>query len=174
MDKERKEVGQGELPTAAWERLVRLVPGLAGYQGREKIREADKIFRVSVAERLSSLQGRVEEVKKALVERKDLHFLPQLDLLTRRMAQSRDTITFSSYGYSGVFDLDHIGGPELGRIYQFDLSLAERLENLGRTVEEFASQTCRVGVRPEAIQGLEKDLKDFMDHLAKRSRAQRG
>jgi len=174
MDKEKKEVSQGEVPTAAWERLVRLIPGLAGYQGREKVREADKIFRAALAEKLSQLQGRVEEVKEDLVGRKDLHSLPQLDLLTRRMAQSRDTITFSSYGYSGAFDLAHTGKPELERIYRYDLSLAEQLNGLGRMVEEFSSQASREGVRPEAIQGLEKALKDFMDHLAKRAEAQRG
>jgi len=174
MEKEKKELGEGEFPARTWERLIRLIPGLAGYQGRERIREADKIFRVALADRLARLQERVEEIKRALAERKDLHFLSQLDLLTRKMAQSRDTLSFSSYGYSGAFDLAHIGGPELERMYRFDLSLAEELEGLGRAVEAFSSGYSQEGVRPESIQNLEKALKDFMDTLAKRPEAQKG
>ncbi|MDH7501031.1 MAG: hypothetical protein QHH30_11690, partial [candidate division NC10 bacterium] len=163
-----------EFPTAAWERLVRLVPGLSGYQGREKIREADKIFRVTLAEQLAQLQRRLEEMKKTLVERRELHPLPQLDLLTRRMAQSKDAITYASYGYSGAFDLAHLGTPELERIYRFDLSLAEQLEGLGRRVEAFCSQAGREGIRPEAIQELERVLQEFMDHLARRGQVPKG
>jgi len=174
MEKEKREVAPGEFPTAAWERLVRLVPGLSGYQGREKIREADKIFRVALAEQLAELQGRLEEIKKTLVERKELHSLPRLDLLTRRMAQSKDAITYSSYGYSGAFDLAHLGTPELERIYRFDLSLAEQLEGVGRRVEEFCYRAGREGIRPEAIQELERTLKGFMDHLARRGQVQKG
>jgi hypothetical protein len=146
---------------------------LAGCQGRERVREADKIFRTASSDRLAQLQEELDEIKKALVEKKDLHLLPQLDLLTRKMAQSRDTLSFSSYGYSGAFDLAHVGKPELERMYRFDLSLAERMENLAGAVEAFSARASQEGVCTEAIQELEKALQDFMDHLAKRAQAQR-
>lgn len=174
MSKEGEKTVEGSYPLRTWEKLIRLVPGIAGYQGRERVREADKLLRTTLANQVTSYQGQVEEVKRALVERKDLRLLSSLDLLTRRMAQSRDTLTFSSYGYTGVFDLTHIGDAELERIYQFDLSLAERIGKLGVAVEALCSKSSKSEALPAAIQELDNALKDFMTTLAERSQAPRG
>jgi len=174
VSKEGEKTVEGSYPLRTWEKLIRLVPGIAGYQGRERVREADKLLRTTLANQITSYQGRVEEVKRALVERKDLRLLSSLDLLTRRMAQSRDTLTFSSYGYTGVFDLTHIGDAELERIYQFDLSLAERIGKLGVAVEALSSKSSKSEALPAAIQELDNALKDFMTTLAERSQAPRG
>jgi hypothetical protein len=174
VSKEEGKIAEGSYPLRTWEKLIRLVPGIAGYQGRERVREADKLLRTALANQIASYQERVEEVKGALVERKDLRLLSPLDLLTRRMAQSRDTLTFSSYGYTGVFDLAHIGDAELERIYQFDLSLAERIGKLGVAVEGLSSKSSQEGALPGAIQELDNALKDFMTTLAERSQAPRG
>jgi hypothetical protein len=173
----KKEEGTSaneSFPLRTWERLIGLVPGLAGYQGRERVREVDKILRLTLTSRLASFRERVEEIKRALVEKKDLRFLASLDLLTRRMAQSEDTLSFASYGYSGIFDLAHMGDAELERIYRFDLSLAEKMEKLGLVVEALSSESSNVEVLPEAIQALESALKDFMTSLGDRSVAPRG
>jgi hypothetical protein len=171
---EEERTVEESFPRRTWEKLIRLVPGIAGYQGREKIREADKFLRMTLAGQMAAYQGQVEEVKRGLVERKDFRLLPSLDLLTRRMAQSRDTLTFSSYGYSGVFDLAHIGDAELDRIYQFDLSLAEKIERLGVVVEKLSSKSSQAEALPGAVQELDNALNDFITTLAERSQAPRG
>ena len=174
MKQEGENPVEERFPLRTWEKLIRLVPGLAGYQGRERVREADKILRTSLANRMASYQERVEEVKRALVEKKDLHLLPSLDLLTRKMAQSRDTLSFASYGYSGAFDLAHIGDAELDRIYRFDLSLTERLESMGLAVEALCSRSSQEEALAGAIEELDRVLRDFMSSMDDRSSAQRG
>ncbi len=174
MSKEEEKTVEGSYPLRTWEKLIRMVPGIAGYQGRERVRDADKLLRKTLADQVASYQERVEEVKRALVEKKDLRLLSPLDRLTRRMAQSRDTLTFSSYGYTGIFDLAHIGDAELERIYQFDLSLAEKIGKLGVAAEALSSKYSQEEALPGAIQELDNALKDFMTTLAERSQAPRG
>jgi hypothetical protein len=171
MEEEAKKAGHELEKGRTWEKLIRLVPGLAGYQGREKVREADKLLRMALADRLHRLQERVEEVKEALVEKKELQHLGKLDLITRKMAQARDSLSFASYGYSGAFDLVQIEGEELERMRQFDLALTEQLEGLGRAVESFSSRSLQEGAWPEIIRELERPLEEFLSRLADRSQS---
>jgi hypothetical protein len=168
MEKGEDKIDKDLRRTPTWEKLIRLVPGLSGYQGCEKIREADKILRLALADRLASHQAKVEAAKRGLVEGKDFRLLPQLDLLTRKMAQSRDTLAFANYGFSGAFDLQQVGRAELDGMYEFDLALAEQVEALGQMVEALYSEFSQGRAQPEAIRQMEKALGDFMDQLSQR------
>lgn len=159
---------QGEFPLRTWEKLVRLIPGLAGYQGKERIREADRLCRTALAERLGLLQHKVEGIKKALTEEKDWRLLPALDLLTRKMARARDMISFSRYGYAGVFDLQKIGRKELEEIYRFDLELALSLEDLRQAVDGFCLRAGQGSLEAEEIRLLGQALEDFTARLSAR------
>jgi hypothetical protein len=105
------------------ERLARRVPGVAGYQDREKSRDTDRAVRSSLAEALEEEAREIEEEKRLLAERRDLTNLPALDRLTSRFGELANTIRYAPRGYRGWFDANQHIEKSLDDLYDFDLSL---------------------------------------------------
>jgi hypothetical protein len=109
------------------ERLGDKIPGYRGFQNRELRRDVDRIQRehlgAEVGRLKSLLQGKVRDYTDA----GRLTALNAFVRLDRQLDGLGQTIRFSDYGASGLFDPVKIGEPELERLYQFDLSIVEDL-----------------------------------------------
>jgi hypothetical protein len=110
------------------------VPGYRSYKDKELRREADKLQRLYVAERLESCRRVLEDIQLDLTRRGSLDLLGVIDTTLRRLRSSRDRIQFADYGYAGLFDTTKVGEAKLDELYRFDLQLQER----ARTIEELA------------------------------------
>jgi small-conductance mechanosensitive channel len=119
-----------------FERAAQHVPGYRGYKEKELRREADKIQRLYVAERLEEARKALEKVQLDLTNRGSLELLSIIDATSRRLRTSRDRVQFADYGYAGMFDAVKVGQQKLDELYQFDVQLQER----SRSVEELATE----------------------------------
>src|SRR2546422_9222263 len=90
------------------ERLVRIVPGVAGYQDRENARETDKLVRMRLSDELRHLMGDLEEAKRRLTDARDLSQLPLLDRLAGKLEKLGRTLEYAGRGYRGLFDLHKV------------------------------------------------------------------
>jgi hypothetical protein len=86
------------------ERLVRIVPGVAGYQDRDNARATDKQVRMRLVDELRRLIRGLEEDKERLAARGDLSALPRLDRLAGRLERQSREVEFAGRGYTGLFD----------------------------------------------------------------------
>jgi hypothetical protein len=118
-----------------FERAAEQVPGYQGYKEKELRREADKIQRLYVAERLEAARRALEDLQLELTNRGGLQLLALVDTVSRRLRTSRDRIQFADYGYAGLFDATKVGEEKLDEIYQFDVQLQER----ARAIEELTA-----------------------------------
>jgi len=123
------------------EKLARIIPGIAGYQDREKMRDSDKRIRIHLSEKIESTKDLIEQVKQYLTEKKKLQLLSPLDQFTRRLDKMRDSIKYASYGYRGIFDQEQADLEALDKIYSFDLSLIEQVEGLHTEATELKKQS---------------------------------
>jgi hypothetical protein len=112
------------------ERLVRIVPGVAGYQDKETARDTDKTVRLRLAEELQRIKGDLEEDKRQLVEKHDLSLLPTLDRLASKLDKLGNLIEYASRGYRGFFDTDKLDQKKLDQLYTFDLRLFDELDSI--------------------------------------------
>lgn len=108
-------------------KVVRIVPGVSTYQGKEKLRDIDKRLRDQLASLLNQERDRIEEMKKRLTRSLALDPLDDLDRLTRKMHQLADTIKHAAYGWSPVFDQASVDNQRLESLYEFDTSLENAL-----------------------------------------------
>jgi len=113
-----------------FERAAEHIPGYRGYKEKELRREADKIQRLYVAERLNACHKRLEEVQLDLTRQGKLELLGIIDVTLRRLRTTRDRIQFADYGYGGLFDATKVGTAKLDELYQFDVQLQERARGL--------------------------------------------
>ncbi len=106
-----------------FERLAEKIPGYKGYKQKELRREADKIERVFVGERLDSCLGKLDDLKLGLVNSGKLDALGEIDVSMRKLRKVRDRVQFADYGYAGLFDTTKVGTQKLDELYAFDKGL---------------------------------------------------
>jgi len=106
-----------------FEKLAEHIPGYKGYKEKELRREADKTQRLFIAERLDSVQAKLDSIKLDLVNRGDLAKLGAIDLAGRKLRTVADKIRYADYGFAGLFDTDKVDEPILDQLYQFDNAL---------------------------------------------------
>jgi hypothetical protein len=118
-----------------FERAAEHIPGYKGYKEKELRREADKIQRLYVAERLEGSHRKLDEVQLDLTRQGSLELLGIIDTTIRRLRTVRDHIQFADYGYAGLFDTTKVNKAKLDELYQFDLQLQQE----ARGIEELAA-----------------------------------
>ncbi len=106
-----------------FERMMGHVPGYSGYKEKEVAREADKIERIYVAERLEPSLARLDDVKLDVLKLGKLDALGDLDTLMRKIRKIRDRVQYADYGYSGMFDAVKVDKLKIEELMAFDQSL---------------------------------------------------
>ncbi len=119
----------------AVENLAARIPGFAGYKARETRREADKLLRSTIAQRIMALVPRLSEVQRALLRQGQLAWLDDVEAAVVRLQTLADQIRTASYGYAGVFDAIKINEPQLARLYAHDQQLLARVDDLAAAVD---------------------------------------
>lgn len=147
------------------ERWLARIPGIRTYRDREHRRETDKHLREHLASRLQ--EARTGLIRTALEMSKKGQFGPltELDRLSSRIQQMADTIRYASYGYAGIFDVEKIREEELERLYTFDLSLMDDLEEIQPKVAELGTMNS-----PEKWSALIGEAFHLLDALEKKFR----
>ncbi|GBE14580.1 MAG TPA: hypothetical protein ENH32_09210 [Proteobacteria bacterium] len=118
------------------ESLTRLIPGISGYQAKEKRRSADKAVREKAAGAVIRCRGRISRLITEMSRNGDLASLKSIGALERvaiRLERLEDELRHAAYGYTGFFDEAGVGQDELALLYEFDIELlseSEKLEGL--------------------------------------------
>jgi len=158
------------------ERITSKIPGFSGYLEREMRREVDKMQR-------DYLAGQVDRARQALRARvrdwsrsgnlANLDLASSADKLLDRFA---NRIRHADYGYTGFFDAVKIWEEELDRLYEFDLALAEGVEELASRIESLPRAAAEDDVRAlleaveEADRGFDERATVFEDVTRKGGR----
>lgn len=145
-------IQQAESPL---ERIVSKIPGFRGYREKEHRRDADKLLRLSVAQRVDEQWRRLTEIQRRLVSAGEFGYLDDLEGIAIRLRTFSDQVRTASYGYAGLFDAVKVQDEELDRLYAYDSSLLDLTDEI------------RAGVdRLEASVGTEDFPKAMSDLLA--------
>lgn len=150
------------------ERLIRFVPGVAGYQDRENARATDKQVRMRLAGELKRLIQALEQDKERLAASGDLSSLPRLDRLAGRLEHLARTVEFAGRGYSGLFDLHTVDGDTLAQLYAFDLGLFDALSAVRAKAEAVRAALPDVAALKSAAEHMREALDDFGELFDKR------
>lgn len=152
------------------ERLVRFVPGVAGYQDRENARATDKEVRMRLVGELRRLIQALEEDKARIAASGDLSALPRLDRLAGRLERLSRTVEFAGRGYAGLFDLHTVDADTLGQLYAFDLGLFDALSAVQAKAEAVRAALPDAEALKTAAEHMREALDDFGELFDQRRR----
>ena len=152
------------------ERLVRFVPGVAGYQDRENSRSTDKQVRMRLVQEMRRLIRGLDDDKAHLARSSDLSALPRLDRLAGRVERQSRTVEFAGRGYTGLFDLHRVDQATLDQLYAFDLGLFDALSVVRAKAESVRAVRADAAALDLAIDRMVEALDDFGQLWDKRQR----
>ncbi|MGB9689240.1 hypothetical protein [Thermogutta sp.] len=117
------------------ETILRYVPGFRGYLEKEYRRESDNLQREWLAGRLERGKRAIDNLMGLLAEGGHVDQLAKLDQVRSRIDHLIARVRGAMEGYSGFFDLVKIDEAVLDRVYEYDVSLAEKVEGLAAAIE---------------------------------------
>lgn len=154
---------------AKLERLVRILPGVAGYQDRENARETDKQLRMRLGDELKRLVRDLEADKRRLLQASQPGMLPLLDGLSGKLEKLARMFEFATRGYSALFDLRHVDLKRLEQLYEFDLRVFDTLGS----IKAKADAVHRAVADAAALQRAADDMEAALDDLERAFEARR-
>jgi len=129
------------------EKLVSKIPGYKGYKEKELRREADKLLRDHIANRLRTVKTQLDGLQVDLIGAGKIDLLDEAGSAATQIQTFIDRLRTASYGYAGLFDAVRIKEDDLDRVYEFDsalVSYADRIEGaIGRAREGLEGEDAR-------------------------------
>ncbi len=137
----------------AAEKLLRQIPGFQGYRAKEHRRDADKLLRLTVAQRVDEQWRRLTELQRELVAAGEFQYLDDLEAIAIRLRTFSDQVRTASYGYAGFFDALKVDEEALAALYAFDGQLLALTEQIRQSVDRL-EQAIGTEDFPAALRGM--------------------
>lgn len=150
------------------ETILRYIPGFRGYLEKEYRRESDNLQREWLASRLDRAKRAIDNLMGLLAEGGHIDQLSKLDQVRARIDHVLARVRGAMEGYSGFFDLVRVDEALLDRVYEYDVSLAEKVEDLASAVEGLpkcpSDLSCAIDEVVESLEEFHK-LWDMREEL---------
>jgi hypothetical protein len=129
------------------EKLVANIPGYKGYKEKELRREADKLLRDHIVNRLRTVKTQLDGLQTDLIGAGKFDLLDEAGSAATQIQTFIDRLRTAPYGYAGLFDAARVKEDSLDRVYEFDsalVSYADRIEAaIGRAREGIEGEDAR-------------------------------
>lgn len=146
--------------------LMKIIPGYGGYVEKETRREADKLLRMHLADKMEVEKKKTQDIRGKMVDDNIIMLLDDIDRVDLIFENMVDSLRYTSYGYAGFFDAVKVKEDALDRVYEFDMSLAQDIDVIAGKVDELKANYG--GEIKEHIAGLKDTLKEFETKLDER------
>lgn len=152
------------------ERIVAALPGFRGYKEKELRREADRLIRNHLYQKLTAAKTDAKTIFQKLTDRRALDVLSDMDRLMARFDRVSEKVNHASYGYAGFFDVVKIQEEALDRMIDFDNKM---VDDVAKVVDEVATFKAEITKQDfdeakERVQSLTETLNAFEEAFDER------
>ncbi len=147
------------------ETVTNAIPGYKGYKQKELRREADKLLRDTLADRMRTVKTQLDGLQKDLISGGKFDLLDEMESVATQLQTFIDRVKTASYGYSGLFDAKRVKEEDLDRLYEFDAHLMDYVERVESAIQNAAEnidgEEVEAGIR--AIRDLAREANATFD-----------
>ena len=137
------------------ERLIKRIPGFAGYLDKKARRTADRMLRDHIADELSRRISRLSEIEKTLLDNGGLSYMSKTTSAKTKLQHFHDLVKTAAPGYSGIMESLKIAPDEMDKLYSFDEALIAYADKFDGALTALAkAATDKTGI-DEAIAALD-------------------
>ncbi|MCU0521242.1 MAG: hypothetical protein MUF84_11185 [Anaerolineae bacterium] len=138
------------------EELIAKIPGYKGYKEKEQRREADKLLREHIANRMRTVKTQLDALQTDLISAGKFGLLDEAGSAATQIQTFIDRVRTAPYGYGGLFDAVRVKEDDLDRVYEFDHTLVDYADRI-----EGAIARAREGVEGEDARSLVLIIRDL-------------
>jgi hypothetical protein len=128
--RERVEEDRGLL-----KKIQSFIPGFSGYRRREDLRDADRMLRMQVAQKLGLQRRGLEECRGMLVQNYGSKELDAVGGLINQFKKVEGLMTHAEVGYSGLVTDLKVKEGEIDRLYEYDASMIDHINSIGASID---------------------------------------
>ena len=142
-----------------FKKIADKIPGFKGYVERQNRRDSDKLLRDTIYRRFRELEGRVSDIQVDFINQGEIKYTDDLEKAALRLRTFADRVRTAPRGYSSLFEAIKINEAELTKLYEYDATLLDKTDDVGRAIDNVQSSVGTDGL-PAAIRNLQTVSKD--------------
>ena len=118
-----------------FKKILGYIPGFKGYIERQKRRDADKLLRDTIANRVEEKWARISTLQRDFISRGEIALVDDLEAAAIKLRTFADRVRRAPRGYSSLFEAVKINEEELAQLYQYDASMLELTDSVGKAID---------------------------------------
>ncbi len=152
-------------------RFLDKIPGFRGYRERSRRRKADQLLRDTIAGRLQTSRLRLSNVQRDLSRNMAMaiDYAEELGRADNNLMGFTAKIKDAPQGYAGFFDAVKIDVDDLERIYAFDESLLQHVDEIDASIQSLGNALQGEGDFGATLRRLNAVLQKANEDFARRS-----
>jgi hypothetical protein len=143
-------------------KIESFLPGFKGYRKREDLRAADSLLRQQLAMRMGEINRTFDTCRDELTKAMEIGLMTEIGDISKLSRQVENKIQHAEQGYSNISADIRFGEEELNRMYEWDLSLLQTIEFVGKMAGELNNSIIGSdGTAGRKMKEIRKALNDF-------------
>lgn len=157
-------------------KIQNYVPGFRGYRRREDLRDADRMLRMQLAQKLGTTRRGLEECRGMLMQSYGSKELETLGGLIFQFKKVEGAVTHAEMGYSGIAADIQIKEEELDRLYEFDAGMLDHIAAITASIDSLKNALMAADEQAahRDMMSIKARITDFEDKFNRRSRVMEG
>jgi len=158
------------------ERILSYIPGYRGYKQKEIRREADRIIRMMIVNKLKECKDNLRSSFKnpTIINKLNSEDLWLIESILNNLDRITQRIERAVAGYSGFFDAVKVKEDKLDLIMKHDYALIGMSENLKNKIQELISLEYFTNEWRNKLNEILQYIREFDDLIGKRNEILRG
>lgn len=151
-------------------KIQSFIPGFRGYRFREDLRDADRMLRMQLADRLSKQRRGLEECRSTLVQNRGFKDLDTIGGLINQFKKIEGQVTHAEMGYSGIAADIQIKEAELNRLYEHDVAMLEHIVAINASIDSLKGSLMAAdeSTTHKDLMNIKARITDFEDQFNRR------
>ena len=152
------------------------VPGFRGYRRREDIRDADRMLRAQLAQKLSIQRRGLEECRGILAQGPVTKELEMVGGLINQFKKLEGQVAHAPVGYSGIAADIEVKEEALDRLYEYDARMFDHMVSIATSIESLKNSLMAADETTafRDMMNIKARVTDFEDKFSARLRAIEG
>jgi len=169
--RERVEEDRGIL-----KKIQTYIPGFRGYRRREDIRDADRMLRAQLSQKLGLGRRGLEECRGMLTQSYGSRELDMIGGLINQFKKVEGMVAHAETGYSGFVADIQIKEEELDKLYEYDASMLDHLAAISASIESLKNSLMAAdeATSHRDMMNIRARITDFEDRFNRRLRVIEG
>lgn len=158
MPETEEDIGEDQAPL---KKVQRYIPGFRGYLQKDDVRDADRMLRMQLSQKISVARKNLEGAKASIEEKGLISDASQIESALNSLKRISSEIGYADSGYSWMASDSNPIEDDVERIYDYDAALLDQM-----TLLQGISSELSAAASDSDIATLDRDSADIRTRLA--------